>query len=110
MNHSSTFYGNSDRQREDRVSQYIDMGLIPITNDPIMFQEALSQMGSGASSSNTSHRQREQQQRRQLSSSRIVIRPSNSQIDWSQPDDQRFPRPHVWSRDLVLKKMITVDE
>ncbi|MEZ6164864.1 MAG: hypothetical protein R3B67_10555 [Phycisphaerales bacterium] len=34
---------------------------------------------------------------------------SKIEIDWSQPDDQRFPRPHVWSRDLVLKHTIEIE-
>lgn len=92
MNHSSTFYGNNDRQREDRVSQYIDMGLIPITNDPIMFQEALSQMGSGASSSNTSRTGNGNNNNGASSgSSRIVIRPSNSQNARRSVPDQSLP-------------------
>ncbi len=33
---------------------------------------------------------------------------STIEIDWSLPDPQRFPRPHVWSREIELEKQINV--
>jgi hypothetical protein len=80
MNHSSTFYGNTDEQREERIAQYIDMGLIPITHDPAMFQEALALMGSGSSASNTSRTGNGNNNNSGGSgTTRVVIQPSKMQ-------------------------------
>ena len=43
FNHAPLHYGN-DGQRARLVNSYMDWNLIPITNDPVMFQEALDRL------------------------------------------------------------------
>lgn len=50
---SPLVYGNEDARR-DLVNEYMDLGLIPITNDHVMFTEALNRLGDGNSSSSAS--------------------------------------------------------
>jgi len=49
LEHSNLSYGNADA-RIAMVDKYMDMGLIPITNDPEMFMHAKSRLGSSHSS------------------------------------------------------------
>lgn len=53
LDRSALNYGNEDTRR-DLVNEYMDLGLIPITNDRVMFTEALNRLGDGNSASSAS--------------------------------------------------------
>ncbi len=78
INQSPMRIGNED-QRIDYVNRLLDMGLIPITADHVMFTEALNQLGTGANATNSTSRStgNDNGSGNSGSSNRIIIRPSS---------------------------------
>lgn len=69
-------YGQ-ESQRRSLVNRYMDMGLIPITKDPVMFTEALNRLGTGANATNSTSRSNGNNDSGNGSGNRIIIRPSS---------------------------------
>lgn len=75
-------FGN-ENQRRVIVNKYMDLGLIPITFDPVMFSEALERLGSGMSSDQGSNESTSRSNGDSSaggnsgSSNRVIIRPSS---------------------------------